>query len=621
MRAVFGGISVLDRWWQATRRALIEIDLRDSMVVVGLAAFATTLFSYRFLGAHALEGLPSLYQALDPAYLVNDHYLLSRSAFSEDVYFGDFTLALARVLPLSAVYLGLTLFAHLGIGWITFLAARDLAGGSRLAGVLAGVSSLTAATFNLGWQETLFRDDLAPSLLAMPVCLASLWALLQGSVIGAAVLAAIATIMHPHLGPGTGSLAIGASLLISALERHPRGAYVRPAVAAAILSAAFFLLFGSYFTNPTSGLSDAEFVRLALWREPHHQAPVSHARLQQWLLAALTLTAGWLAFDRWRRWGSTSHVRAIRVLVGLVLGGCVFSYLFVDVWPIRLVVTAQLFRFLFVIKWLVIVLIAIAAARQIESPEGNVSPVALISTVSPVLALPVFASFGLPQRWRQMATGWGGTLLALLGLWALRNRIDGHLFVWCLLTAVLLTYRWRRAFLVIAALVPALIVGNAVRADPIHVPRPLAWRLDRYFRPQLDEWSKERPESGLARFLRDTTPADAVFLTPPDLGTLRILGRRAIVADIQSIPVDDRGRAEWMERMTACCAGLLPLTSVAPRQLLSNYDALGDSGVVAVANRFGATYAVLMARVETHLPILYEDSSYRLVRIAPRPTP
>jgi len=63
----------------------------------------------------------------------------------------------------------------------------------------------------------------------------------------------------------------------------------------------------------------------------------------------------------------------------------------------------------------------------------------------------------------------------------------------------------------------------------------------------------------IANFVAANTPENAVFLTPPDFGSFRLIANRAIVADWKSMPFQDIGMDGWWERMQDCY-GVIPET-------------------------------------------------------------
>ena len=104
-----------------------------------------------------------------------------------------------------------------------------------------------------------------------------------------------------------------------------------------------------------------------------------------------------------------------------------------------------------------------------------------------------------------------------------------------------------------------------------------------------------------AAWARDHTPADAVFLVPPDEESFRLHARRAIVANFKGVPQLSAELPEWRDRLLAVLdlkstQDLLALPQPMGRTLRairSRYDALPPEQLFAVARKYGARYVIL----------------------------
>lgn len=107
----------------------------------------------------------------------------------------------------------------------------------------------------------------------------------------------------------------------------------------------------------------------------------------------------------------------------------------------------------------------------------------------------------------------------------------------------------------------------------------------------------------LARWARDHTPKDAVFLVPPDEESFRVHGRRAIVVNFKGVPQLSAELPEWRDRLQDALdldtPGLLalprPMASTL-RAIRDRYDALPPEHHVTVARLYGARFIVLSRR-------------------------
>ena len=123
----------------------------------------------------------------------------------------------------------------------------------------------------------------------------------------------------------------------------------------------------------------------------------------------------------------------------------------------------------------------------------------------------------------------------------------------------------------------------------------------------------------LYHWLRESSPKDAVYLTPPDLEGARYLGQRAIVVDWKAVPLIPTELLGWYER----------LCDVTGREVkssgdLSGYGSLDQERLALIVRRYHADYVVLRRGGERRfadLPVVYQNGAYSVLRIATEPAP
>ena len=130
-----------------------------------------------------------------------------------------------------------------------------------------------------------------------------------------------------------------------------------------------------------------------------------------------------------------------------------------------------------------------------------------------------------------------------------------------------------------------------------------------------------REETGstadLYRWLRQSSPKDAVYLTPPDLEGARYLGQRAIVVDWKAVPLIPTELLGWYER----------LCDVTGREVRSSHDlggygSLDQERLALIARKYHADYVVLRGGGErrfAELPVMYKNGAYSVLKIAAQP--
>ena len=121
----------------------------------------------------------------------------------------------------------------------------------------------------------------------------------------------------------------------------------------------------------------------------------------------------------------------------------------------------------------------------------------------------------------------------------------------------------------------------------------------------------------LYRWLREKSPKDAIFLTPPDLEGARFLGQRAIVVDWKAVPLIPTELLGWYER----------LCDVTGRQVkgsgdLGGYGSLDPERLALIVSKYHPEYVVLRRGAERRfqdLPVVYQNSGYSVLKIAGGP--
>jgi len=123
-----------------------------------------------------------------------------------------------------------------------------------------------------------------------------------------------------------------------------------------------------------------------------------------------------------------------------------------------------------------------------------------------------------------------------------------------------------------------------------------------------------RSTRALAEFMRERTPKQALFLTPPDDDSLRFFGERAIVVDWKGNPAVPAEVLAWYRRIEDV-TGRHGMTR---EEELRGYDALDEQRLEALRVRYGFDYAVVRRGRERALgdyPRAFEDPNYVVLEV------
>jgi len=156
---------------------------------------------------------------------------------------------------------------------------------------------------------------------------------------------------------------------------------------------------------------------------------------------------------------------------------------------------------------------------------------------------------------------------------------------------------------------PLLVGAVAVyQQAPAHVE-------DAYHRSTLVRDDEGRANLELYRWLRESSPRDAIYLTPPDLDGSRFLGQRAIVVDWKAVPLIPSELLVWYER----------LCDVTGRQLgssgdLAGYQSLDLDRLRQLVPKYHPDYVVVRRGNERRFPgfpVVYQNSGFSVLKLEP----
>jgi hypothetical protein len=137
------------------------------------------------------------------------------------------------------------------------------------------------------------------------------------------------------------------------------------------------------------------------------------------------------------------------------------------------------------------------------------------------------------------------------------------------------------------------------------------------FKPTYSWADIKDDDAVVARWVRDNTPANSVWVTPPDFERFRLLAERAIVADYTSIPFEEMAMREWRTRMATLYGDVEGGGFKALRGMDRNYRNLTADEIQRRALAFGASYAVIYEDTPWQGPVLFQAGAYKVVAVAP----
>ncbi|MDD8026374.1 MAG: hypothetical protein PHI34_07660 [Acidobacteriota bacterium] len=573
-------------------------------------AIATFSLGYNYgLGNH-IELLPHIERILDPSFAAGD-FSVDSSAGGPRQYFARLGAVLAGRIPLPAVFFLLTLLQNAGTAVLTALAARKMFPQTAAAPILAVLAVMTIEGPRLGGAGFLRLPTAVAFTVATPLALAALWFGLAGRPMAALMAAVPAVFIHPLVGLEISSLGVaaasierfGTALRIGRGGRE-RGSAFRGGLASlgALAALAVFAYVVWFRSQPPQLLDANSFIGLyARFRAPHHLWPAAFPPLD-WIVAAIFYLAAAILAGRWIRRGPADRFLATRTV--LVLGflpiAAFTGWFFVQIVPLRLVTTLQLFRLTTVLKWLGYLLLAGAVGglgrMSRSSSRARHSGLLALGSAAVLIAssLGRIGEADLPIRQQGLALGGIGLVAAAwLGP--------------------------RRAWL--RRLAPAVAAGMMIACLlwPASGRVPVIGGLLARTRPIFTLEQGAQREDAAARFCRERLPEGSTVVVPPLLGRFRLVSRRALLTDFKFMPTADAALIEWRRRLEAAYGPWSGAGFAAARSIDRGYRMISPARLARLRALYGVAYAVLYADTPGPAAEIYRDRFFKVVRIPAGP--
>ena len=121
----------------------------------------------------------------------------------------------------------------------------------------------------------------------------------------------------------------------------------------------------------------------------------------------------------------------------------------------------------------------------------------------------------------------------------------------------------------------------------------------------------------LYRWLRESSPKDAVYLTPPDMEGARYLGQRAIVVDWKAVPLIPSELLGWYERLCDVTG-----RSIRGSGDLGGYASIDPPRLALIEAKYHPDFLVLRRGGERRFadfPVVYQNGGYSVLKIAAAP--
>ncbi len=582
-------------------------------------AFSLVAAGYQFGRGNHHVYLLDAFRRNDPTLFANDWYVTQTLQ-----YHGVFNRVAEGLIDLGmlqagffAFFLALVAFLHVGWYWLV----RQLGGNSAVYLLSAVIFHIFAAGTVPGLYHFLQDGSFLPSNVA---AVAMLWAIvlwnarfpvLCGLLLG---LAGLWHLNYAVVSVGLWVVLVGCYAFLPGqmpIFRGRPGSATPPPTSLGRLADRRLVLGTLLATVPslvnialalqvklanTGTMPHAEFVNLyARLRHGHHYDPLALPTVL-WVIFLLPLPTTWLAWYISRPAGTHVFARREAAKVFLYFGVLLaVSFVFAGVWFVsEALIQMSMWRFAVFVKLLSCIATAwLLLAWRPWLRRATLAGLAVLAVVVTVgaatLHMPRAGPF-IPEAASDYVTRirpaiWLG--VALLTASAL----------WLNLAPRLARRRQRRLAFGGVAAVGLFLAAFATNPEGMTTPPP------------------NSPEMiALGDFARDNTPRDALFLTPPDDASFRLLARRATVITFKSVPQLNGELPAWRDRLQDVL-GLSDLMQL-PRPyeltlpaIARRYDSLPAEHLLDVAEQYDARYLVTRVPLNSpQLQLAWTASSRRL---------
>lgn len=568
----------------------------------------TSLIAYKFGYSDHIEQFPYLFREMDGSFLTQDFFTNAGEGFGPRTYYNKLIAFLANGLTFPLSLLMLTLLSNIGIGLVTYFAAKDLFPRDQLVGLVAAGLSLGAMTAGLGYGYTLYDTYLTPGLLATPFMLTGIYFGWKGKFWQSALVLGTCSLIHVLIGLETGLLVLGALSLTAIRDKKFKQLFPQLLLAGIIL-----LVFALFSLIPhfqqTTGIDDQLFIEIvAFFRHPHHYVP-SHFLLQQ-PLPKIVLDLSFIVFGIVICWVMKGELVAlgskyahIVILFGLLGIACLFGWIFVEFIPLKLIVIAQPFRLLQIAKWLAQLILSGYISMFFTAGLSNQGGLMLLaSAVSPTALGTLLILEKIREKYQvSLISVFVLMSYAVLIFWG--NDYFLSILLVAITTISILLFQVQAGKWL--WLLPVVFGGIFLLKS---ISPTTSGKYAGLFSIPYKTIQVQEEEKALMGFIDQRTPSKSILIVPPDLGITRIAARRAIVVDWKAFPFDELAMKEWFERVK-------DLYGENPKEKETFYKNLGDEKLLELAQKYGADYAVIFRETNTRFEVVFESPKYRVVKI------
>jgi len=606
----------------------IYLLINNYYIYLILIAIAACIIKYSGYGVSDNNTqLPLLYRFLDPNYLLNDWYVNSNSEMVNVRYnFIAFIAIINKIIPqLELLYFMIFVICYICAGFSAYFISLTFFK-NRIVAILSSFLVLFGATYSLGYNQ-LLHDNLVPYLVAMALSLLGFYFILKRRFILFSIMLGLSSVIHFL----TGGLIYPILFISSFLTRFGENNNLRNHIVSLMIFIIFFsfnipIIFSQIENSVSMSTEELVFI-YGIFRAPHHLMPSSFPVISYvmffifFILFAVAL----------RKTGAEKEYREfIEILLCLIFLSFMIGTIFVEIFPVGLILKLQLFRLSTLITFIGYMFISEYIIKEVSYRRSNfhfLIYVALaLSLLTPYLffyyfflfaAINIIETNSLSNRNKTIFLIIALFVIASLssknfivfstsiwpfnqGMWLIESKAGKELiasFI-ALFAFYFINNKSIRHSAIIISLIACLLFI-------LSIPSTL------HYTTCYDPYTED-----VYGFIKDSSPPDSVFLTPPYIETFRLGAERAIVVDFKGFIFSEESMREWYSRIRNVSNnkelknGFSSLES-----LRDGYNSLSEEDLLRLEDKYNISYALFQKPKELKFSTFFENENYIVYEI------
>lgn len=583
-----------------------------------------------------IEHLPLLYRVDNPNYLINDFFLnANQNQYDPRYFYSLFLLFFLKFIPIAPLFFILTFICNALIGIASFRISNYFSNSDKGSGLIAVILVLSVSTVSLGSLSEIHAEYLTPNILSFALVLHSVFYVLNKKWIYAALILSLASFFHPLAGPESGLLFFGVAFLTQIYENKlALKKYIPYLIGLFIFLLATIIVLSPFFLSSEQDLDTKSFIDIyAHFRAPHHILPSyfltepEKEKGWQWLIILIMGFVFWIINNKNQRLQQFSILFYIVSL--LVLS--VIGYIFTEIYPNKIIIIAQIYRLLYLLKWLALVFLATIIGTQLwngKHLDRVYAGVLLLNVFAPFNMIIILTFWGISKymtRYLKLPQAFIIFDLILLAYFCfsgvyksyqssiISSEIYLYLFFFIFIIVFNLFKISKNYHYITLTISTILLLNYLNNHQRISQTKLIDRAISRQF--DFEDFNKDILEISLK--IKELTNPNSILLTPPNIGEFRFLAERALVVNFKTYPFKGTQLKEWQERLFDCYTWTDKKGfDAVDWAFIPNYKVIDKDRLNMIAQKYKAEYAVLYSETPCDFPILYENKSFKLAQIA-----